>query len=346
MPVRPGKLALVLSLTVLVHGCAGPQSTRLPDAERTLSRGEIVPLADHHQHLISPGTMQMIARPGADPSPPISARDVIALLDAAGIERGVVLSGAFTFGGRNFDRERRTEDELHALVRAENDWTAAEVARFPDRLIAFCSFHPQHGYAMTELRRCASSGAFRGVKLHLEESDVALTNPVHAESVRRVFAEANRLGLAIVVHPRNNRVDPVATTRALLANILPAAPDVPIQIAHLSGGGAYSEAALALYADAVASGAPGTRNLFFDVTDVANTAEESGADADAVMGRMVELMRRIGMERMLYGSDPAVFGRLEPREAWALFREVMPLTDEEIATIAGNVAPYVLSEGR
>ena len=59
------------------------------------------------------------------------------------------------------------------------------------------------------------------------------------------------------------------------------------------------------------------------------------------MARVVESMRRIGMDRMLYGSDPAVFGRLAPREGWAEFKRVMPLTDAEIARIAGNVAPYL-----
>jgi len=346
---RSSLRTIVVALSLLAGACSQPArepQVAPPEIAQPVSRSEIVPLVDHHQHLISAGTMAMITRPGTTPLPPITARDVVSLLDSAGIRRGVVLSGAFTFGGRNFDRQPRTEEELHRLVAAENDWTATEVAQYPDRLVAFCSFHPQHGYALAELERCAGNRLFRGVKLHLEESDVDLTNPVHAESVRRVFGEANRHGLAIVIHPRNNRVDAVATTRVLLTEILPAAPDVPVQIAHLSGGGQYSEPALALYAEAVTAGAPGTRNLLFDLTDVANTARESGAQAEAVMGRMVELIRAIGIERMVYGSDPAVFGRLAPREAWALLRDAMPLTDAEIAAIAGNVAPYLTSGRR
>jgi hypothetical protein len=59
------------------------------------------------------------------------------------------------------------------------------------------------------------------------------------------------------------------------------------------------------------------------------------------MQRMVELMRKIGVERMVYGSDPAAFGRPAPREGWAEFRRVMPLSDEEVRLIANNVAPYL-----
>jgi uncharacterized protein len=315
-------------------------------ATRVEPRDAIVPLVDHHQHLVSAGTAAMITagmRPGAEPQDPITAERLIGLLDAAGIHRAVVLSGAFTFGGRSFDPERNTRspEELAALVRAENDWTAREVAQYPERLIAFCSFHPQAESAMAELARCADQPVFRGIKLHLEESDVDLTNRGHAEAVRRVFAEANRRRLPIVIHPRNNRMDAVATTEAFLRTVLPAAPDVPVQIAHLHGGGAFSEPALALYARAIAAGDPATHNLLFDVTDIAATARQVGPDSEAVMHRIVALMRQMGLERMLYGSDPAVYGRAAPREGWAEFKRVMPLTDAEVARIAGNMAPYL-----
>lgn len=89
-----------------------------------------------------------------------------------------------------------------------------------------------------------------------------------------------------------------------------------VQIAHLWGGEACSDSALAVYADAVSAGHSATKNLFFDV-----------ADAAAVAGGNEETLRSIG--------HPA------PREAWAMFRTRIPLTDEELRTIASNVAPYL-----
>lgn len=346
---RPFTARFVLpavGLMLLFGGCAAAGNREPAAAPRTvLQRDEIVPLVDHHQHLASAGTIAMLKSKmpaGAAPQEPITAERLVALLDLARIRRAVVLSGAFTFGGRNFDPDWNTlsADELVARVRAENEWTATEVAKYPTRLIAFCSFHPQAESAMAELRWCAGQRRFVGVKLHLEESDIDLTNESHAEAVRRIFAEANRLRMPIVIHPRNNRVDAVVTTKVFLASILPAAPDVPVQIAHLFGGGLYSEPTLALYADAVASGDRAARNLLFDVTDVARVAPR-GAAAESAMARIVELMRRIGMGRLLYGSDPAVFGRLAPREGWAEFKRAVPLTDEEVARIASNVAPYL-----
>ena len=43
---------------------------------------------------------------------------------------------------------------------------------------------------------------------------------------------------------------------------------------------------------------------------------------------------------MLYGSDAPAAPNMPPAEAWAVFRR-LPLTPVEIATIAGNVAPYL-----
>ncbi|HYW51096.1 MAG TPA: hypothetical protein VE861_10835 [Gemmatimonadaceae bacterium] len=61
---------------------------------------QAAPLADHHQHLFSPAIEQLLASPSGGPKT-ITARDVIAVLDSAGIRRGVVLSVAYMFGRPN-----------------------------------------------------------------------------------------------------------------------------------------------------------------------------------------------------------------------------------------------------
>jgi hypothetical protein len=52
---------------------------------------EISPAVDHHQHLFGPATAALIL------APPIDAADLIAHLDAAGIQRAVVLSAAYSW---------------------------------------------------------------------------------------------------------------------------------------------------------------------------------------------------------------------------------------------------------
>jgi len=291
---------------------------------------------DHHQHLLSPAAVQFMnaiaARRGGSPTKeePVMARQLVAMLDAAGIERAVVLSNAYYF-----DPIRRGP-EAYVQVQAENDWTAREVASFPSRLIAFCSFSPLKDYAIEELERCARTGAFRGIKLHFGNSGVDLKNHEHVEKVRRVFEAANRHKFAIIIHVRASPDSAREHAEVVLNQLLPAAPDVPVQIAHLWGGAEFSEGALAAYADAVAARQPATAKLYFDVAELALVI---GRDQRSLQ-RSVAQMRRIGLDRILYGSDGPTLGNVQPREAWEAFLKRVPLTREEFAVIAGNVAPY------
>ena len=47
------------------------------------------------------------------------------------------------------------------------------------------------------------------------------------------------------------------------------------------------------------------------------------------------------MNRILYGSDIAADGNPAPSEGWGIFRAMLPLSEAEVRTIAGNVAPYL-----
>lgn len=51
-------------------------------------------------------------------------------------------------------------------------------------------------------------------------------------------------------------------------------------------------------------------------------------------------MRRIGLQRVFYGSDGPQFGGRPPADMWGEFMTRMPLTPQEIEQIAGNTAPY------
>jgi predicted TIM-barrel fold metal-dependent hydrolase len=270
--------------------------------------------------------------PGPEVQDPITAEQLVAQLDAAGIRRAVVLSDAYWFDSPRYN----VTDEL-PRVRAENDWTAEQVARFPDRLVGFCSFNPLREYALPELERCAADGRFRGVKLHFGMSGVDLRDPAQVAKVRQVFQAANRLGLAIIAHIRADTTYGRPHAEVLLNQLVAAAPDVPVQIAHLWGGEGYSESALAYYAEAVAAGHPATRNLYFDVADLALVI---GGNQET-LATLAARMRQIGLERILYGSDAVGRGHPTPREAWRAFHGDVPLTEAEFRAIADNVAPYL-----
>jgi predicted TIM-barrel fold metal-dependent hydrolase len=313
----------------------------LPTAVALLpAQDRIQPLADHHQHLYSP-----VIAPASQIAP-ITARDLVALLDAAGIRRAAVLSQAFAFGNPN--RATPVQNE-RARVIEENDWTSREVAQFPDRLVGFCGVNPLKDYAIDEIARCAADPHLRtGVKLHFGNSDVDVENAQHVERLRAVFRAANDHHMAIVVHLRStistHRPYGAAQARAFLDNILPSAPDIVVQIAHLAGAGGYDDPsvdeALGVFVEAIAAKDPRMKNVYFEVSGVAGVGEWR-AKADRIATRI----RQIGVSRVLYGSDSAVGPGRKPSEAWASFRE-LPLTDNEFRAIAANVAPYLGRPGQ
>lgn len=295
------------------------------------------PVGDFHQHVFSAQTIAL-AGPNARLQP-LDADGVVVLLDAAGIRKGVLLSTAYMFGSPRF----QLSDEV-ARVRAENDWTAAQAARHPDRLIALCGFNPLKDYALAELKRCAGlSGLKRGIKLHFGNADVQLDDPAHVDKLRQVFAAANSARMAIVVHLRasirNGRPYGAAQARIFLDRLMPAAPDVVVQVAHLGGSGPGfddppARMVLATLAQAAERREPGTRNLWFDVASIV-TPDIAPADA----AELAQRIRQIGPARVLYGTDSAQGANLRPREAWAAFLR-LPLSEAEFRQIAGNVPPY------
>lgn len=290
---------------------------------------------DHHQHLFSPAIVA-----GAPDLKVVTAPDLIRLLDDAGIARAVVLSTAYQFGNPN---KPAVPDE-YARVVEENDWTMREAATSQGRLIAMCSFNPLKDYALEELRRCsASKTARRGIKLHFGNSDVQLENEAHLKAVRRVFAAANARGMAIVVHmrPSVSRQRPFGAeqARAFIDHLLLAAPDVVVQIAHMSGAGGYEDPgidqALAVFAGAAGRRDPRLAHVYFDVSGVVGVGDWS-SHAKAI----AERLREIGLDRILYGSDGAVSEDSSPRARLADFHK-LPLTEAELQRIESNVAPYL-----
>jgi predicted TIM-barrel fold metal-dependent hydrolase len=309
-------LALLL-LTGIATGAPAAPAKPLP-----------APPVDHHQHLLT----KEMAEPG---QAPIDAKAMIAMLDAAGIRRAVLLSNAFRFGNPNAEPMK---DE-YARVIAENDWTAREAARYPQRLIAFCSFNPLKEYALEELARCAGDRRFgRGIKLQFGNAGVNLDDTTDIALLRRVFRAANASGMAIVVHLRTQRPNPYGAAQALtfLDEVLTAAPDVPVQIAHLGGGGGYGDAAmdaaLDVFMAAIGRQDPRVKNLWFDIALIAGNETQAP--------RIAQRLRALGLARILYGSDGGDPTDPPAKEMLALWRK-LPLTPAEFRAIESNAAPYL-----
>ena len=88
--------------------------------------------------------------------------------------------------------------------------------------------------------------------------------------------------------------------------------------------------------DAVQRGDSATRQLWFDVAQIS-----MAAPTDDDRAEIVKRMRQLGIARMLYGSDGPEWNGVPPKRHWLEFASCMPLTREELDTIAGNVVPYM-----
>jgi predicted TIM-barrel fold metal-dependent hydrolase len=321
LAMQPGMMrtpAGALLLLPLLGACATTRSA-MPYA----------PLIDYHQHLVSPAFAPIVKLPERD------GRALVAELDAAGIRKAVVLSVAYSFAD-----ERKKLVDPDGLSRAENDWTAAQVATSGGRLIGFCSANPLRDAAVAELERCLRLPGMKGVKLHFGNAGITLRDSTHVARVARVFRLAERLKVPILVHMRaRGGTDYGAEdARLFLDKLVPVAPSIEIVVAHFGGSGpgypAQTDDVMAVFGAAAEGKDPRMRNLYFDVATI--VAAETTPEEAALVARRA---RQVGVSRVLYGSDLSPPGG-SIRSGWEIFRTQVPLTDAEFRTIAGNVTAF------
>jgi predicted TIM-barrel fold metal-dependent hydrolase len=287
------------------------------------------PRIDYHQHLVSTAFEPIVKQPARD------AKALLAQLDAAGIDKAVVLSVGYSFAD-----ERKKLDDPDRLTREENDWTSAQVAAGGGRLIGFCSANPLRVAALEELARCLGLPGMKGVKMHFGNAGVSLRDPAHAARMVEVFTLAERMSAPVLVHmrARGGMNFGAEDARLFLDRLVPAAPSTEIVVAHFGGAGpgypAQADEVMAVFGAAAERKDPRMRNIYFDLATVV-TAETTTEVAATVATRV----RQVGTGRVLYGSDLNPPGG-SVRSGWEIFRSRAPLTLAEFRAIAANVTRF------
>ena len=308
--------SLSLAALPLIAACAAAPA---PLPVRT------APLIDYHQHLVNPAFAPIVKLPERD------GAALLKELDAAGIERAVVLSVGYSFAD-----ERKKLDDPDRLTREQNDWTSAQVSKHPARLIGFCSANPFRTAALVELERCLGLPGMKGIKLHLGNSGVSLRNDEHLARTQDVFALAQRMRVPVLVHMRARGGANYGgeDARLFLEKVVPVARDVEIVVAHFgTSGPGYSEQTtevMEVFAAAADRKDPRMENIYFDVATI---IAEDTTEADAATA--ARLIRRVGIGRVLYGSDLTPPGG-SVAKGWEIFRSKVPLLDAEFQQIMNN----------
>ena len=310
------------------------------------------PLVDHHIHIFSPKSSAVLKAickavgptrcPEEISKEPSTGDDVVHALDAAGIRKGVLLSGAYFFAS---PAAAVPSDKLAPEIRAENTFIVAQAKAHCGRLVPIISVNPLWPGAIAEIDHWGKVGGAAGLKLHLGNSGFDFRDPVQVRKLAAVFAAADRNHLAIIIHLQTqlSSYGP-EDARIFLSRVLPSAPHVPVQIAHVGSGGGLDKgvlSVLAVFADAIRDKPTLTRHLVFDlamVPDLFSNARKLSAAAsdDVALGKT---MRSIGLNRFVPGSD-YTFG-LDLRAYYSNQKASLALGDADWRAIAHNQAAYV-----
>ncbi|MGA8272138.1 MAG: amidohydrolase family protein [Candidatus Sulfotelmatobacter sp.] len=315
-------------------------------AGSALDSPHIVPVrVDHHVHLNSPAIQAFLPEFCAsmrrfgpcDPAltTPHSVQDLLAAMDRAGIQRALILSDGYLAESPIMERQRLDAADI---MRAANDWTVGLARRYPRRLSTFVAVDPIRLTALPEIARWRGNAAVTGIKLHLTASGVDLRQASDVAALAAVFRAAAESRFAIVIHLRTQRMDYGAPDiRHFVQDVLPAAGNAPVQIAHAAGWGGIDQAtlsALGAFADAFETNPRRFLHVWFDLSGVW-TDKSSAADKQA----LVALIRRIGLKHFLPASDwPYNGDNLD--DYYKRVYPMLPLTEREWAIIRKNVAPY------
>lgn len=304
-----------------VLGLADPRAARVLDAARRprdSASALAPPYLDAHAHSNSgPGLAYrtLTGVPSASNSP-VDGAALIRRMDADGVRRAFVLSTAYQMAPDAYGT-RTSESAEYARVRLENDFTAGECARYPDRLVPFLSVNPKRGYAVEEVDRCVEQ-KMRGLKLHLWNSLVDTRQPADLAALRRVVERAAHHRLAVVAHILVGAVPdygPDDTERFVREIIMPL-DTLQISVAHLGGAGGFGSVAQACFERLVAlcgSDTPYASRVWTDMAAVLTLNSMPGN-----VRTLAELLPRWGLHRVLWGSDN-IDGALElTRTQWPL----------------------------
>lgn len=303
------------------------------------------PLHDHHVHLLSPHLIadwKSLGVPFSRPDAHYAEIDIV--LAQTGAEQAAIVSMAHLYTSAWFARLPQVRAAERELVRRENDFIAASVARHPGRLAGFFSLNPRRAYARDERERSRAQPGMVGLKLHLPSCGLDLADESHAAVLAETFSWCAATNTAVLIHLFAGHEPPELAER-FWALVTPH-PDLQLIIAHTGGSGGFDARARALFSglgelarrEARFRAAP----IYFDLSGAVLSADADGraATTEADAAELGAVMRAVGLERFVFATDYPVFGRADTVR---ILRERVGLNDAELAELLTRRAPVLLN---
>lgn len=219
--------------------------------------------------------------------------------------------------------EEEASTEANERLRRRNAWTC-ELAREHPALVPYISVDPSMGEdgVLAEVETRVKDGA-RGIKLHPANQRFAPSDP----RLRPMFEEAQRQRLPIISHSGlsfDARLPAYASPSAF-GPVLDQFPDLTLVLAHLGHG----------FLDQSFEMSERYPNLVFDCSYIVEGTTDPPVLSDE---DVVAIFRRLGTERVLFGSDWPWGHPL--RDAERIKR--LPLSDDEKRLILSENARRLL----
>ncbi len=202
-----------------------------------------------------------------------TADELIASMDKAGVDISVIANIGWT---------------THELCVETNDYILESVARYPQRLVGFCTVQP-HSYeaAITEIERCAQEG-IRGVGEI--RPDIQLFDLRDEEVIEPLIKVIRKHKLILLTHASepvgHNYPGKGTITPDMLYPFITRYPDLTIVCAHWGGG-------LPFYA-LMPEVKQAMNNVLFD------TAASPFLYSPQIYNQVIQL---VGADKILFGSD-------------------------------------------
>lgn len=336
--------ALVALAPSILTGCGDSQT----GSKRTGAA------ADLHMHLMRQKTadrlIRVLGRSEIYGRPIIESngRLLISHLNSIGASKAFALSAAYIWGSLQLP-----PDEEYEEAKAENNWAVAQAAEYPGRLVPFFSVYPLAAYALDELERCKRDLKLSTMKVHFGgTAQINLQDQDHLRRIKALFAKAASLDIRVVIHFRNDLDFGAEDAQIFIDEILAPHPTLKVQLAHLGSNGGFDDVMEEVFGTFIQTFEenPALRKerLFFDLSVVILQKDQVMPDGTvwreattpAQCARMAEMLRRWGLENILWGSD---FFMADPLEFVSLTRNMLPLAADEYNVIMSNTGDSFLT---
>ncbi len=319
---------------------------------------------DHHMHIASLQVIRALGKqPGVKPRyAGVNPRDssslgIVSSLDEAGFDRAVIISAAYLWGTAFLPVKKA---RVISYMRDENNWTAGQWKRFPDRLVWLMSVNPLlTDTALAEIDRFRKYPGIAGIKMHFNANGVDLLRPEHLEKLLPVFREAERCRLPVLLHygmgkdPETPGSISIEALEILIREILLPLPELKLQLAHCCG--LYSKATEHVFgrlSERIKKD-PGLRNrVWVDISavmiDGATAATYKGLlspTAGEDFTRISTALRNFGLDHVLFGSDYSASPTMNPRDYSRFVAENSDFSQQELETVFSNPGPFFSPAG-